>query len=105
MDKILSSGNIKREILANSDITGIRKRMQGKMTSDQEGTYVAMGEALEGLTQHKGWAYLEAYMMKFIMGSLLSDDNKDITKGFVNIMHYIDQIVRFKNDILEKREE
>lgn len=105
MESVLSSSNIKREILANSDITDIRKKIQEKLTSDQEETYLEMGEALENLTRHKGWNYLEAYMMKFIMGNLLNDDQNGYTKGFINLMHYVDQMIRIRNDILEKRRE
>lgn len=104
MTQILSSSVIKRNILAESDITGIRKRLQEKMTGDQEATYLEIGDALESLVKQKGWSFLEAYMMKYIMGNLLTDDNKDVTKGFINLMHYIDQMIKVKNEILEKRQ-
>ena len=103
MTQILSSANIKREILAGSDITGIRKRYQQEHTEAQEFLYLEMGEAFEQLTQQKGWMFLEAYMMKNITGGLLSDDISPYTKGFVNLMHYVDQVVKVKNEIQEKR--
>lgn len=104
MDGVLSSSNIKREILANSGVTDIRKKIHEKLTSDQEEMYLEIGEALEHLTKHKGWSYVEAYMMKFIMSNLLDDDNNGLTKGFVRLMHYIDQMIKVRNDILEKRQ-
>lgn len=104
MNQILSSSNIKRQILAESDITGIRKRLQEKMTGDQEGTFLEIGDALESLVQHKGWTFLEAYMMKSIKEKLLNPDEPNpYTQGFINLMHYIDGMIRVKNDILEKR--
>jgi hypothetical protein len=99
MAEILSSGNIMREILANSDITGIRKKIKQELTREQRGDFVEMGDAFEKMVNESGWIYLQAYMMKHIMGNMLSGENNELTKGFINIMHYIDQVIRAKTEI------
>ena len=99
---ILSSSNMKREILANSEVTGIRKRMMNELNEAQKGDYVKMGVALEALTETEGWVYLQEYMMKHIMNSVLNDTDDGLKKGFINIMHFIDQVIRTKNEIKAK---
>lgn len=98
----LSSPMIKRQILMESDITGIRKRIALEITDEQRGDYIKMGESFENLVKSEGWVYLEAYMMKHIMNRILLDEEKEVTKGFINLMHYIDQIIRAKDDIRAK---
>lgn len=99
---ILSSAMIKRQMLMESDVTGIRKRIALEITDEQRGDYIKMGEAFEHLVQSEGWVYLEAYMMKYIMNRILLDEKEEITKGFINLMHYVDQIIRAKDDIKKK---
>ena len=99
---ILSSGNIMREILAQSEITGIRKRLKQELTEEQQGDFVKMGDAFEKMVNEAGWQYLQAYMMKFIMGGLLTGESNEFTKGFINVMHYVDQIIRTRDMIREK---
>ena len=102
---ILSSAGIKREILAQSDITGIRKKVGNEIQESQYEQYIEIGTAFEQLVQTKGWVFLEAYMMKFVMGQILSQDNSPNTAGFINLMHYIDQMILVKNDVKAKKEE
>jgi hypothetical protein len=96
---ILSSSGIKRQILAESDITGIRKKIMNDIAKEKRGDYVKMGDAFENLVRSEGWVYLEAYMMKHIMNRVLLDEEKEVTKGFINLIHYVDQIIRAKDDI------
>jgi hypothetical protein len=97
-----SSASVKRQLLDNSDITGIRKKLSDTIKQDQYDKYVEIGNALELLTETPGWAILETYMMGFVMKSLDDDSYKDLTKGFINLMRYADQMIRFKNDIIAK---
>lgn len=101
---MLSSANIKKEILEQSDMTGIRKRAVLNDNPDFEQDVIEQADALEKLTQTKGWVYLEAYMMKIVMNSLLEDKDKELAKGMINTMHYIDQMIRARNQIFERRE-
>ncbi len=100
--QLLSSSTIRREIFANSDITGVRKKIMNEMSEAQRGDYVKMGDALEQMVNTEGWVYAQEYMMKLIMGSVLNDENKDITKGFINLLHFIDQVIKAKNEIKAK---
>lgn len=104
MSQILSTAGIKRQILAESDITGIRKRIASEITREQQADYIKMGDAFESLVQTEAWVYLEAYMMKHIMNSLLLDTGKEITRGFINLMHYIDQVIKAKDELKAKNE-
>jgi hypothetical protein len=101
---ILSSAGIKREILANSEITGIRKKINNELQETQYDQYLDIGEAFEQLVQMKGWVFIEAYMMKFVMSQILSQDTSPLTPGFINLMHYIDQMIQVKNDVKAKKE-
>lgn len=96
---ILSSGNIMREILANSDITNIRTRLKKELTVDQRGDFAKMGDAFEQMVKTDGWVFLQAYMMKHIMSNMLTGEANEYTKGFINVIHYIDQIIKVKDDI------
>lgn len=96
---ILSSGNIMREILANSDITNIRTRLKRELDADQRGDFAKMGDAFEQMVKTDGWVFLQAYMMKHIMSNMLTGEANEYTKGFINVIHYIDQIIKVKDDI------
>jgi hypothetical protein len=100
-----SSASIKRQLLDNSDITGIRKKLSDTIKQDQYDKYVEIGNALELMTQTPGWGVLETYMMGFVMKSLDDDSHKELTKGFINLMRYTDQMIRFKNDIKAKEKD
>jgi len=88
-----------REILANSDITNIRTRLKKELTTDQRGDFAKMGDAFEQMVKTDGWVFLQAYMMKHIMSNMLTGEANEYTKGFINVIHYIDQIIKVKDDI------
>jgi hypothetical protein len=88
-----------REILANSDITNIRTRLKKELTADQRGDFAKMGDAFEQMVKTDGWVFLQAYMMKHIMSNMLTGEANEYTKGFINVIHYIDQIIKVKDDI------
>ena len=100
----LSSADIKRELLEQSDISGIRKRAEGRaVDKDHENIIIEQADALEALTHEKGWAYLEAYMMSKVMNNLLKNEDKELAPGMINTMHFIDQMIRARNQIIERR--
>jgi hypothetical protein len=105
MTQLLSSPNIRRELLANSDITGIRKKMLNDITEAQRGDYIKMGDALEQLVNTEGWVYLQEYMMKHIMNGMLGNESSENNKGFINLMHFIDQVIRAKDEMKARMEE
>jgi hypothetical protein len=88
-----------REIISQSDITGIRKRLKQELTQEQRGDFAKMGDAFEQMVKTDGWTFLQAYMMKHIMGSMLSGEANEFTRGFINIIHYIDQICKMRDEI------
>ena len=64
---MLSSIDIKKQIIQESDISGIRRRTENLIDVNQEQALIEQADALERLTSEKGWIFLEAYMMKVIM--------------------------------------
>jgi hypothetical protein len=101
---VLSSVDIKRELLQQSDMTGIRKRATLNPDPDFEQNVIDQADALEKMVATQGWTYAETYMMKIVMNSLLEDKDKELAKGMINLMHYIDQMIRARNQIFERRE-
>jgi hypothetical protein len=100
----LSSSSIKREILANSDISGIRRRAENNPDPQHEQNIIEMADALERMKNTPGWVYLENYMMKIIMDAMLQDRDKDLYKGTVNILQFVDQTIKARDGIFARRE-
>jgi len=106
----LSSAEIKRQILMASDQSGIKKRIQQALENQTmtEGEVIETGNALETLSKTKGWTYVEAFMLRRmdIVGLVFNEkDNspqKGIARGYMELMHYIDQTIRMRDDILER---
>lgn len=103
-DSLLSSSEIKKQILANSDISGIRRRTENNTDPQHEQNIIDMADALERMKSVPGWVYTEAYMMKIIMGSLLEDRDKDLYKGMINVMQFVDQTIKARDSIFARRE-
>ncbi len=101
---------LKRQILIDSERLGFRKKVAAGDYQDSGLTnddIVEIGIAFESMTEHKGWTYLEAYILKHAdpVALLFDDDNpgkKGEAKGLIKLMQYIDQIIKAKNDIQEK---
>jgi hypothetical protein len=99
---------LKRQILINSEQTGIRKRVtsQGGLDSNE---IIEMGQALEEMAKTRGWAYIEAYILKNSdpIGLLFHEEDpvrKGESRALVKLMQYVDQIIKAKNDILKNEE-
>ena len=108
---MFSGSDIKRQILMESDKSGVRGRIKDKLKHGgiTEGEIIEIGQELEKLTQTKGWSFVEAYMLRSIniTGLLFGDDQanpdgKGVAKGYVMLMQYIQTMVKAKNEILNK---
>jgi len=106
---MLSSADIKREILMSSNKTDIRKQISNSIENGglTEGEIMEMGREFENLVKSKGWIFVEAYMMKRmnITGLVFGQpdpDLKGIAKGYMLLMQYIHQIIKAAKELQEK---
>jgi len=103
----MDSAAIKRQILAESEKTGVRDRLlkqyEGGVGNDD---ILEMGNAFESLVQTKGWTYIEAYIIGRAnpVALLFSTDDNPIEKGkaqgLISLMQHVDQVIAAKNKIL-----
>lgn len=108
----MDSAQLKRMILEQSDSTGIRKRVLQNagdvgLTNDD---VIDIGKSLDDLTNLKGWAYIEAYIMKSAnpLGLLFGQEDpiaKGKARGLIELMQYVDQMIKAKNELLKKANE
>ena len=106
----LSSAEIKRQILMNSDKSGIRAKIEQAIDNQSmtEGEVIESGNAFEALTQTKGWILIESFMLRRmdITGLIFTEgDNsaqKGIARGYMELMQYIDQTIKTRDIILDK---
>ena len=99
---MFSGADIKRQILIESDRSGVKKRLDRQLDKGgiTEGEIIEIGQELERLTQTKGWTFIESYMLRQmnITGMLFGDeksnpDGKGIAKGYVMLMQYIQTMI------------
>ena len=107
----MDSSEIKRMILAESESTGIRKKIteklntEGGLTSDD---VIDMGNAFEAMVKTKGWVFVESYITTRAnpVGLLLRDnvtpEERGSARGLMSIMQYVKQVIDTKNHLLEK---
>ena len=106
----LSSADIKRQILMNSDKSGIRTKIQQALENQSmtEGEILESGNAFEAMTKTKGWILIEAFMLRRmdITGLIFTEgDNsaqKGIARGYMELMQYIDQTIKARDMILDR---
>jgi hypothetical protein len=111
-DKVaLDPVQFKRQILAESERTGIRKKLiEGQQeTGIGNDDILEMGAAFESLTKTKGWAYVEAYILKRanLVSMLFEDDNparRGEARALVMLMQYVDQVMRARNELIARAE-
>lgn len=107
----MDSAQLKRQIIDQSEISGIRKNLiQNKDSGITQDDIIEMGIAMEQTVNTKGWSYIEAYLLKKCDPTLIlfgdsSPDIKGEARGAVNVMHYIDQTIKAKNELLRKANE
>jgi hypothetical protein len=100
---------IKRQILMASDRTKLKentlKRM-GREGGPTQDDVIEIGQELERVCKLKGWSFIEAYMLRRmnLVGMLYEEDKdgsqKGIARGYVDLMQYIDQMIKAKDEIL-----
>jgi hypothetical protein len=61
----MDSAQLKRMILDKSESTGIRRKLlEQKDTGITQDDVVEMGVAFEQMVSMKGWAFIEAYLLR-----------------------------------------
>ena len=106
----MNPADIKRQILMESDKSGIRKRIQNQSESGlNEGDILEIGGAFEKMVETPGWMHLEAYLMKNANLVAMLYETDPIRKGkaaaYVELMQYIDQIIKARNEILARNKD
>ena len=94
----------------DSDRLGLRRKINAGQYQESglsNNEIMEMGGLFEGLTAHKGWPYLEAYILKHSdpISLLFGEDDpvrKGEAKGLIKLMQYVDQIIKAKNDLAAK---
>jgi phytoene/squalene synthetase len=107
----MNAADIKRQILINSDKTGMRKKLESGEAGLTSEDIIEMGEAFESMTKHKGWAYVESYILKNAnpVGLLFTDvaasDNlvlRGKAQALILLMQWIQETIIAKNSILTR---
>ncbi len=106
--KKMDSASIKRQILSQSDTTGIRKEIiknyEGGIGQDD---ILEMGAAFETLVSTRAWAYIEAYCISRSNPiGLLFAKRDDIEVGkaqaLVGLLQYVEQIITARREIIAR---
>lgn len=102
---------LKRQILEQSDQTGIRKKILTPDIGLNNDEIIEMGIALEDMTKTKGFTYLEAYILKTSnpIGLLMSGSEDSAKMGesraLIRIIQYINETIKAKDEILRRMDE
>jgi hypothetical protein len=109
---MLDSAQLKRQILDKSESSGIRKKLLDMRASEGPSAddIIEQGQAMEQVTTMKGWAFMEQYLLrKCDPTNLLFGQDDPVARGeargAINFMHFIDQTIRAKNELLRKANE
>jgi hypothetical protein len=99
---------LKKQILAHSNKSGIRKKFQSSGMKNED--IADMGHAFEAMVKTDGWIYLEEYIFRNInlVGRLFDDDDpvaKGETKALVKLIQHIDLMITAKNRVLADEKE
>jgi len=107
----MDSAQLKRMILEKSESSGIRKKLiDMRETGLTDNDVIEMGNAMELTVQTKGWNFMEAYLIRkcdptnFLFG-VEDPMMRGEARGAINFMHYIDQTIKAKNELLRKANE
>jgi hypothetical protein len=108
----MDSAQLKRMILDQSETSNIRKKLVDMRTTEgpSEGDIIEQGIAMEQTVATKGWAFIESYLLKKCdpTNILFGDGDADVrgeARCAIKIMHFIDQTIRAKNELLRKANE
>lgn len=103
----MDSAQLKRMILEGSEKSGIRRKMVSREAGITEDDIIEMGQALEQTVNTKGWNFVEAYLIRkcdpttFLFGNE-DDSSRGEARGAINLMQYVDQAIKAKNEILQR---
>jgi hypothetical protein len=104
---MLSSAEIKRQILMSAKDSIQKKRMENPPGID-EGELIEIGNDLEAVSRMRGWILIESYMLRRmnLVGLALSEkeqpDQKGIARAFIELMQWIQLHIEKRNEILAK---
>jgi hypothetical protein len=101
----MNPADIKRQILMDSDKSGIRKRIQNQNESGlNDNDVLEIGLAFERMVETPGWTHIEAYLLKSANLVAMLYETDLIRKGkavaCIELMQYVDQMIKARNDIM-----
>jgi hypothetical protein len=105
---MLSSADIKREIIASASTSPVRKRMKEVPEGMTEGDQIEIGKALEAVTKLAGWSIIEKYMITranvvgMAMNDNVTDKERGTAKGYIELMQWVTLAINRKDEILER---
>ena len=105
---MLSSADIKRQIIAEAPKSAIRKKVESLPEGMTEGDQIEIGNALEATTKTVGWSMIESYMLTRmnLVNMVVSDNSSDVArgtaKGFIEMMQWIHLAIKQKNILVER---
>ena len=105
---MLSSADIKRQIIDEAKNSSIRKKMERLPEGMSEGDQLEIGKALEAVTKMAGWGLIEQYMLARmnLVGMVMSEKTNEMKKGaaagFIEMMQWIHLSIKQKNEIQER---
>ena len=105
---MLSSADIKRDIIKNAKHSPINKRMQENPPGISTGEQMEIGNNLEALTKIPGWAIAEQYMLvrmnlvNMAISENISEVQRGVAKGFIEFMQWIQLNIERKNQLVEQ---
>lgn len=103
---MLDPVQFKRQIIEDSERNGFRKKLISEHEAGRNTDLtLEMGAALESLTQHKGWEYIEQYMFAranpvAVIMDAMPPEEKYRAQAFIQLMQYIAAVVKAKNEII-----
>ncbi len=107
----MDSAEIKRMILAESEHTGIRKKMMENRNKEgglNDDDIIEMGTSFDSMVKTKGWAYIEAYIINRAnpVALVFEDGDNQMKKGMaralMGLMQYVKQIIDAKDELLAR---
>jgi hypothetical protein len=106
----LSTAEIKRQILLQSDDSGIRKEMVKRHVGRDEDMIIEWADALEQMVKLKGWSILEGFLIREMDIPGMYADNANerkigYGKAMMTVMQFVDQTIKAKAEILKRQEE
>jgi|TARA_Y100000034_G_scaffold66966_1_gene80816 flagellar motor protein MotB len=108
---MLTSQEIKRQIIASAKTSPFRKAMEKPDNPMSDGERMEAGKALEAMTKTVGWALVSQHMQKKMnLISLITDQMPDaeraekrvVASAFIELEQFITTMIELKDKLLEK---